>query len=241
MARRNPSRQRKRRAVYLIHWVFELSASVTALVMGHRQRFRSRESRACMVGAISRRVFGGEGETASTWRSGASAKRQAGLLWRVKAALRLEDCASRPNGRTWSMSRQLIHSVAPIVEGVELSVNRRAALVSCLFEVSDGPRNVRVAHVSRRVIVLVHGEDAGVALVQVVKSLKVRGVLRDDGEAVCGGEAKVDVVILAAQAYFIIGRANHPMPTLSEEIGQEVGIRAVVKIQVEGHGQPLPA
>ncbi len=78
-------------------------------------------------------------------------------------------------------------------------------------------------------------------LIQVVKGLEVRGVLRDDGDAVCGSEAKVNVVILAAQPYSIIGRANHPMPGLSKQVGQEIGIRAVVKIQVEGHGQPLPA
>src|SRR5437870_4990336 len=82
-------------------------------------------------------------------------------------------------------------SVPPIVERVELSLNRRTALLSRLFEVSDGPHDVRVAHVPRRVIVLVHGEDAGVPLVQVVKSLEVCGILRDDGVAVCGSEAKV--------------------------------------------------
>jgi hypothetical protein len=31
------------------------------------------------------------------------------------------------------------------------------------------------------------------------------------------------------------------MPRLSKEVREEIGIRAVVKIQVEGHGQPLPA
>src|SRR4051812_43620562 len=51
-------------------------------------------------------------------------------------------------------------SVAPIVERVELSRNRRTALLRCLFEVSDGPHDVRVAHVARRIIILVHGEDA---------------------------------------------------------------------------------
>jgi hypothetical protein len=97
MTRRKLSRLRKARTVYCMHWIFELSASVTALVMGQRHPSRSGESRACMVGAIPRRVFGGEGETAGTWRSGASAKRQAGLRWRVKAALRSEHCASRLN------------------------------------------------------------------------------------------------------------------------------------------------
>jgi ribosomal protein S3 len=49
---------------------------------------------------------------------------------------------------------------------------------------------------------------------------------------VCGSEAKVDVVLLAAQPYSIIGRANHLMPCLSKEVSHEVGIRAVVNIQV---------
>jgi hypothetical protein len=114
-------------------------------------------------------------------------------------------------------------------------------LLSCLFEVSDGPHDVRVAHVPRRVIVLVHAEDAGVPLVQVVKRLEVCGVLRDDGEAVCGSEAKVNFVLLAVQPYLIIGRSSHAMPCLSKEVSQEIGIRAIVKIQVEGQGQPLPA
>src|SRR5258708_20929391 len=64
-------------------------------------------------------------------------------------------------------------SVPPIVERVELSVNGRTALLTCLFEISNGPYHIRVAHVPRKVIVLVHGEDAGVPLVQVVKSLSV--------------------------------------------------------------------
>ena len=94
-------------------------------------------------------------------------------------------------------------------------------MLSCLFEVSDGPHHVRVAHVPRRVIVLVHGEDAGVPLVQVVKSLEVCGVLRDDGVAVCGSEAKVDLVILPVQPYPIIGRPSHTMPSLSKQVRQE--------------------
>ena len=132
-------------------------------------------------------------------------------------------------------------SVSPIVARVELSLNRRTALLSCLFELSDGPHDVPVAHVPRRVIVLVDGQDAGVPRVQVVKGLEVCGVLREEGEAVCGGEAKVNGVILASQPYPIIGRPNHPMPSLSKEVSQEIGIGAVVKIQAEGHGQPLPA
>jgi ribosomal protein S3 len=80
-----------------------------------------------------------------------------------------------------------------------------------------------------------------VPLVQVVKGLEVCRFLRDDGEVVCSREAKVDLVILASQPNTIIGRANHPMPSLSKEVGQEIGIRAVVKIQVECQGQTLPA
>ena len=37
MARRKPSRLRKPRAVYLIHWIFEFRASLAALVIGHLQ------------------------------------------------------------------------------------------------------------------------------------------------------------------------------------------------------------
>jgi hypothetical protein len=136
---------------------------------------------------------------------------------------------------------RLTRLVPPIVERVELSLNRRTALQSCFFEVSDGAHDVRVAHVPRRVIVLVNGKDAGVPLVQLVKSLEVCGVLRDDGKAMCGGEAKVDLVILPVQPHALIGRANHAMPRLSKEIRQEIGIRAIVKIQVEGHGRPLLA
>jgi hypothetical protein len=58
---------------------------------------------------------------------------------------------------------------------------------------------------------------------------------------VCGSEAKMDLVILPVQPYPIIGRASHSMPSLSKEVSKEIGIRAIVKIQVEGHGQPLPA
>ncbi len=55
-----------------------------------------------------------------------------------------------------------------------------------LFDVSDGSHDVRVAHVSRGVVVLVHGENAGVSRVHVVKRLEIRGVHRDEGEAVGG-------------------------------------------------------
>jgi len=83
-------------------------------------------------------------------------------------------------------SFRLTLSVPPIVERVELSVNGRTALLSCLFEISNGPYHVRVAHVPRRVIVLVHGEDAGVPLVQVVKCLEVgRESLRPTFESHC--------------------------------------------------------
>src|ERR1700676_2959883 len=96
-------------------------------------------------------------------------------------------------------------SIPPIVERVELSVNRKNALLNSLFEVSNGPHDVRVAHVLRRVIVLVHAEDASVPLGQVAKSLEVGWILRDDSEAACGGESKVDLVILPVQPDSIIG------------------------------------
>ena len=63
---------------------------------------------------------------------------------------------------------------------------------------------------------------AGVPLIQVVKALEVRRVLRDDGEAVCGGETKVDLVILPVQPYPIIGRASHAMPSLPKQVRQEI-------------------
>jgi hypothetical protein len=108
--------------------------------------------------------------------------------------------------------------------------NRGPALLSSFFEIFDGPYDIGVTHVARRVIVLVHTEDAGVPLVQIVKSLKVCGVLCDDGETLCFRKGKVDEVILAAQLYSVIGRANYPMPSLSKEFSQEIRIGAVVKI-----------
>jgi hypothetical protein len=85
-------------------------------------------------------------------------------------------------------SFRLTLSVSPIVERVELSLDRRTALLNCLFEVSDGPHDVRAAHVPPRVAVLINAKDADVLLVQVVPSLEVGGVLCDDGQAVCGGD-----------------------------------------------------
>src|SRR5262249_5374898 len=90
-------------------------------------------------------------------------------------------------------------SISPIVEDMELSVYGRTAVRHCLFDVLDGPDNVRVAHVARGVIILVDGEDAGVLLVRIVKGLEVSRVLGDDGEAVASGEAKVNIVLFAAQ------------------------------------------
>jgi hypothetical protein len=58
---------------------------------------------------------------------------------------------------------------------------------------------------------------------------------------VCGGVAKVDLIILPVQPYPIIRRPRDEMPSLPKQVSQEIGIRTVVKIQVEGHGQPLPA
>src|SRR4051812_38826274 len=69
------------------------------------------------------------------------------------------------------MRRRLTLSVPPIVERVKLPLYRSTALLSSLFEIPDGPHDVRVAHVPRNVIILVHGEDAGVPLVQVMKRL----------------------------------------------------------------------
>jgi hypothetical protein len=37
------------------------------------------------------------------------------------------------------------------------------------------------------------------------------------------------------------GGTNHLMPSLPKKVGQEIGIGAIVKIQVEGHGRRLPA
>jgi hypothetical protein len=44
-----------------------------------------------------------------------------------------------------------------------------------------------------------------VPLVQVVKRLEIRRVLRDESEAVCGSKGKMDVVILSGQTYPLIG------------------------------------
>jgi hypothetical protein len=35
--------------------------------------------------------------------------------------------------------------------------------------------------------------------------------------------------------------ANYLMPSLSKEVGQEIGIGTIVKIQLEGHGRSLRA
>jgi hypothetical protein len=111
-------------------------------------------------------------------------------------------------GRSFLRTR----SLSPIVARVELAVNRKTALLYRCFEVSDGSHNVGVAHVPRRIIILVHGEDAGVPRVQVVKRLEVRGVLGDEGEAMCGRKGEMDVVILAGQSHSLIGGASYLVP-----------------------------
>ena len=51
----------------------------------------------------------------------------------------------------------------------------------------------------------------------------------------------MDVVILVRQPHRLIGGTNHLMPRLAKEVGQEIGIGAVVTIQLEGHGRSLRA
>jgi hypothetical protein len=52
----------------------------------------------------------------------------------------------------------------------------------------------------------------------VVKRLEIRRVLRDESEAVCGSEGKMDVVILSGQTYPLIGGTDHAMPSLPKKI-----------------------
>ena len=64
-------------------------------------------------------------------------------------------------------------SIPPIVERVELSVYRKACLMSCHFKIPDGPYNFGVTHVPL-VIILVNSEDAEMQLLALfVKSLEV--------------------------------------------------------------------
>ena len=46
-------------------------------------------------------------------------------------------------------------------------------------------------------------------------------------------------VILAGHSDLRIGGGDHLMPRLAKKVGQEIGIGAVVKIQLEGHGRSL--
>ena len=71
--------------------------------------------------------------------------------------------------------------------------------------------------------------------------MKSAGFFLNDDEAVGGSKAKVDWVALPFQPYRVIGRANHAMASLLKKSGKKIGIHAVIKIQVEGHGRPLPA
>jgi hypothetical protein len=111
--------------------------------------------------------------------------------------------------------RCLSFSVPPIVERVEVSVYRKTALMSRLFQISDCSHNFCVAHVSA-VIILEYAEDAEMQrIVQLVQSLEIRGVLGDDGKAKFDREGKVIGVIRTSQSNAVIGRANHSMPSLS--------------------------
>jgi hypothetical protein len=73
-----------------------------------------------------------------------------------------------------------------------------------------------------------------------MKLQEICGVLRDDRQALRRGEGEVDLVVLAVQANVRVRRSDNPMPRPPEEVRQQIGIRAVVKLPAEGHGQPLP-
>ncbi len=102
---------------------------------------------------------------------------------------------------TFAVKRYCSLLLPPIVERVELSVYRKASLMSCLFKVSDSPHDFCIVHIPC-VIILIQGEDAKMQGVRIVKSLKVGRVLRQDGEAIVGSITKVDFVILAFQPTF---------------------------------------
>lgn len=108
-------------------------------------------------------------------------------------------------------------SKSPKVEIVKHAWNGVPAALGRFFQISDGLHNLGIRHVACAVIVLIHGKDAGVLLIRLVKIQEICRVFRDDTEAMGRGIGEVDIVVLAFQSR--VSGTNNRVAALAEKIG----------------------
>src|SRR5271170_7326226 len=116
---------------------------------------------------------------------------------------------------------------------MEMTRDWLSAILLGLFNICNGLHNIRIAHVSRGIVVLIYGEDSTIMMAFIVQCEKVRRVLCDDVQIKGVGTVEMNHVILAIRVY--VAGPNHVMTSLPEKVSQQIGIRAIIKIQFQGH------
>ena len=99
---------------------------------------------------------------------------------------------------------------------------------------ADGSDDIRIAHVPAWVIILVDRKNPRVVLVLVVQGTEILRVFGDENEPVPLSIAKMNIVGFPSGSG--VCWPDHGVPRLGEQLGQEVGVRTIIEVQIQGHG-----
>ena len=114
--------------------------------------------------------------------------------------------------------------------------DRVAPGMGSLFQIRNGLDNLCGTHISVDVIVLIDGKNAEMPWIGSVKIEEVGRILRNDRQAMKGSKLEMQLIVRAHEV--CVPRPGNCVSRLPKQVGQQVGIGAIVKIQLEGHVPP---